>query len=122
MIPLNRPTLPKLSFVTKKLAKIFESGMITNAKYVNELEVKCARFFGVKYVVAVNTGTTALTLALKVSNLKGEVIIPSFSFTSDGHALLWCGLKPVFVDIDPITFNLDPKQIEKKITKNTVAI
>ncbi len=122
MIPLTRPTLPKLSSLRKKMEDVFATGMITNAKYVAKLEQACARFLGVKRVVAVNTGTAALLLSLKAMELKGEVILPSFTFTAGGHVLRWSGLKPVFVDIDPQTFTIDPHQIEKKITARTVAI
>ncbi len=122
MIPLTRPTLPKLKFVQGKLNDVFKTGMMTNAKYVKEFELKCAKFLGVENVVAVSSGTSALMLSLKCLNLKGEVILSSFTFTSTGHALLWCGLKPVFADIDKETFNMDPAEIEKKITKNTSAI
>lgn len=122
MIPLARPTLPKLSSIQKKIKSVFKSGMLTNARYVNEFEEKCAKFLGVKNVVAVASGTAALTLILKCLKLKGEVILSSFTFTSDVSALLWCGLTPVFADIDPKTFNLNPASIQEKITKNTSAI
>ncbi len=122
MIPLTRPTLPKLKSVQGKLKDIFETGMMTNGKYVKEFELKCAKFLGAKNVVAVSSGTSALILSLKCLDLKGEIILPSFTFTSTGHALLWCGLKPVFADINKETFNIDPAEIEKKITKNTSAI
>ncbi len=122
MIPLTRPTLPKSKAVERKLNDVFKTGMLTNGKYVGEFERQCAKFLGAKNVTAVASGTAAIILSLKCLNLKGEVILPSFTFTSDGHALLWCGLKPVFVDIDRETFNIDPVQIEKKITKKTSAI
>lgn len=122
MIPLTRPALPKLNSLQSKLTDIFKSGMITNAKYTEEFEKKCAKYLGVKYAIAVSSGTSALMLAMKCLDLKGEVILPSFTFTSDGHALLWNNLKPVFVDVDVRTYNLDPDLIEKKITKKTSAI
>lgn len=123
MIPLTRPTLPKLnkSFL-RRVEDIFSTGMITNAKYVEEFERACAKLLGVKHVVAVSSGTSALILAMKLLDLKGEVILPSFTFASGGHSLLWCGLKPVFLDINPRTINMDPGQIEKKITSRTCAI
>ena len=122
MIPLARPTLPKLNSMQRKMQDIFKSGMLTNAKYVAEFEKEAAKFLGVKNTVAVSSGTAALTLVLKCLQLKGEVILPSFTFTSGASALLWCGLTPVFADIDPETFNIDPNSIEKKITKKTSAI
>lgn len=122
MIPLARPTLPKLSSLEKKLKDVFQSGQLTNAKYTAEFEKRCAEFLGAENVAALSSGTAALTLLLKCLNLKGEVILPSFTFTSDVSALLWCGLRPVFADIDPETFNLSPDLIEKKITNKTSAI
>jgi len=114
--------LPKLSALQKKLKHVFKSGMLTNAKYVSEFERSCADFLDAENVVAVASGTAALILILKCLNLKGEVILPSFTFTSDASALLWCGITPIFADIDPKTFNLDPDLIQKKITKKTSAI
>lgn len=122
MIPLTRPTLPKLSSIQKKLRDSFKSGMITNSKYVKEFEQRTAAFLGVRNTVAVVSGTSAIILSLKCLELKGEVILPSFTFTSDGHSLIWCGLTPVFVDINPETFNIDPDLIKEKITSKTSAI
>lgn len=122
MIPLTRPTLPKIKTIKSKLKNIFDTGMITNSKYVKEFEKRCADFLEVKNAVAVSSGTAALVLSLKALNLKGEVILPSFTFTSAGHSLLWCGLKPVFIDIDPRNFNIDADLLEKKITSETAAI
>jgi len=122
MIPLARPTLPRLSSIQNKLKNIFKSGMLTNARYVKEFELGCAKFLDVENAVAVSSGTAALILVLKCLKLKGEVILSSFSFTSDASALLQCGLTPVFVDIDPGTFNIDPDLIQKKINSKTVAI
>jgi len=122
MIPLARPTLPKLESLQSKLKDVFKSGMLTNAKYVREFEKRCAKFLGVKEVVALANGTSAIILSLKCLGIKGEVILPSFTFTSAAHSLLWCGLKPVFVDIDKETFNIDPSLIEEKITSKTTAI
>jgi dTDP-4-amino-4,6-dideoxygalactose transaminase len=122
MIPLTRPTLPSLHAMQAKMKHVFKSGMLTNAKYTQSFENKCAHFLGVRDSVAMSSGTSALMLVAKCLGLKGEVILPSFTFTSTGHSLLWNNLKPVFVDIDPETFNIDTDLIEKKITKKTCAI
>ncbi|MFC1630186.1 DegT/DnrJ/EryC1/StrS family aminotransferase [Patescibacteria group bacterium] len=122
MIPLIRPTLPKLRSIQKKLRAAFKSGMITNSRYVGEFEQRCAKFLGVKNAVAVSSGTSALILSLKCLGVKNEVIIPSFTFSSSGHSLLWLGLTPVFAEVDPETFNINPDLIEKKITSKTTAI
>lgn len=122
MIPLTRPTLPPLKSLQDKMRCVFKSGMLTNSRFVAEFEKRCAKFLCEDYVYAVSNGTSALMLAAKCLNLKGEVILPSFTYTSTGHCLLWNNLKPVFVDVDPETFNLNPVLIEEKITKNTSAI
>ncbi len=122
MIPLLRPALPELKSLQSKLKDVFKSGMLTNAKYVREFEERCAKFLAVKEVVALANGTSAIILSLKCLGIKGEVILPSFTFTSTAHSLLWCGLKPVFIDIDKETFNIDPSLIEEKITSKTTAI
>lgn len=114
--------MPKLNSLQKKLKTIFKSGMLTNSRYVGEFEKKCADFLDVENVVAVSSGTAALTLIFKCLKLEGEVILSSFTFTSGASALLWCGLTPVFVDIDQKTFNINPALIEEKITKRTSAI
>ena len=75
-----------------------------------------------KNLLAVSDGTTAMQLAYKALGLKGEVITTSFTFPATTNSLVWEGLQPVFADIDPETFNISPKEIEKKITKKTVAI
>ena len=121
-IPLARPSLPNLKSISRGLAQILKSGMITEHKFVGLFEKRCAEFLKVSHAIVTSNGTSALILTLKSLRLKGEVIIPSFTYTSDAHALLWCGLTPVFADINPRTYNLDPAVVEKKITKNTAAI
>ena len=122
-IPLLRPTLPPFKAVEKKLKDTLESGMLSEARYVREFERKAARHLGVQYVAACSSGTAALTLALLALGIKdGEVIIPSFTYSSDGHVLLWVGLEPAFADINAKTLNLDPASIEKNITTRTKAI
>ncbi len=122
MIPLTRPTLPKVKNILSKLEEIFSTGMITNGKYVREFEKRCEDFLGVKNAIAVSSGMSAIMLVLKCLELDGEVILPSFTFTSSGHSLLWCGLKPVFTDINRETFNIDTDLIKQKITSKTSAI
>jgi len=122
MIYLNRPYTPKIEKLQKKFEEVLNSGMLTNSKYVKEFENECAKFLGVKNTIATSNGTSALILALKCLGIKGEVILPSFTYSSDGHCLLWLGLKPIFADIDPQTLNIDPDSIEKKITSKTSCI
>jgi len=91
--------------------------------YVLDFENKFRKYVGSKSCVSVNNGTAALHLALSCIDLKNkEVILPSLSFVSTAHAVLYNGGKPVFVDVDPKTLCIDPKLVEKKINKNTAAI
>jgi dTDP-4-amino-4,6-dideoxygalactose transaminase len=122
MIRLAKPSVPHFDKISKQFKEVLESGMLTNSKYVEIFENNCGSFLKNKNSIAVASGTSALLLAINVLNLKGEVIIPSFTFSSTGHSLIWNKIKPVFADINPETFNIDPKDIERKITKKTSAI
>jgi dTDP-4-amino-4,6-dideoxygalactose transaminase len=121
-IPISYPYLPSLSTFYKDISRIFCSGMITNAEYVKRLEERVQRYTGAKYSVAVSSCTSGLILVLKCLDLKGEVILPSYTFPATAIALAWNNLKPIFVDIDPATYNIDPQQVKKKITPKTKAI
>ena len=87
-----------------------------NGPLVQELEERLAHFLGVEHCVATCNGTIALALLVRALALQGEVIIPSFSFISTAHVLLWQGLDPVFCDIDPATWNIAPGHCETLIT------
>ncbi|MCF7907781.1 MAG: DegT/DnrJ/EryC1/StrS family aminotransferase [Candidatus Omnitrophica bacterium] len=125
----------KLSFgtmsVTAKAKQLvteaMDSGMLSQGKYVREFEERFADLVGVKEAVAVSTGTEADTLALAVlydfgAKRGDEVIIPALSFVATGNAVLHAGFKPVFVDIQRETLNINPDEIEAAITKKTKAI
>ncbi len=122
-IPVTKPYLPDRKKLDSYINKIYESNWLTNnGPLVQEFENRLAQYLGVKYILPVVNGTIALQIAYKVLDLKGEVITTPFSFIATTSSLLWEGLKPVFADIDPETFNIDPKEIEKKITSKTSAI
>jgi len=121
-MPFAQPTLPDLGELTEQLYDVFASKNITNGKYVREFEKKAAEYLGVKQVVAVSSCTSGLMLSFRALGLTGEVIVPSFTFSATVQALLWNGLKPVFVDCDPKNFNLDSDLIEDLITPKTSAI
>jgi dTDP-4-amino-4,6-dideoxygalactose transaminase len=87
-----------------------------------QFETDLKEFLGVKYISLVVNGTTALMLALKALDIRGEVITTPFSFVATSHVLYWNKIKPVFVDIEPDYFTIDPEKIINKITKNTAAI
>ncbi|MBS3169535.1 aminotransferase class I/II-fold pyridoxal phosphate-dependent enzyme [Candidatus Woesearchaeota archaeon] len=122
MIPITKPTLPSYEEIEPELRSIFASGLITNHKYVQKLERSLQEFFGVKHVIAVSSCTSGLMLVMKALGLKGEVIVPSFTFSATGHAILWNGLKPVFVEVDPETYTIDPQKVREAITDKTSAI
>ena len=117
-----RPTLFEPAEMMDEIKEIFSSGNVTVSKYVKLFEKKCGEYLGVKEVVAVSSATSGLMLAVKALGLTGEVIVPSFTFTATVHSLIWNGLTPVFVDCEEGTYNIDVRQIEKKITPKTSAI
>lgn len=121
-IPITMPTMPSVSAVKKMYDSILRSGMITNAAKVREFEAKTAEYLGAKHAVAVSSCTSGLMLIMKALELKGEVIVPSFTFHATAHAVVWNNLKPVFVDCDRDTYNIDPESVEKEVTSRTSAI
>jgi dTDP-4-amino-4,6-dideoxygalactose transaminase len=122
LLPIIKPTLVKLENIQEELNEIFSSHIVTSAKYVKLFEKKCANYIGVKHAIAVSSATSGLILAVKALGLKGEVIVPSFTFTATVHSLVWNNIKPVFVDCEKGTFNIDVSKIEEKITDETTAI
>ncbi len=123
MIYVTKSEMPSLSKYTKYLKKIWDSSILTNnGVYVQTLEQELQSFLGVDNLSVVSNGTIALQLALRALQLKGEVITTPFTFVATTNAIIWEGLRPVFADIDPLTFSIDPKDVERKITKHTSAI
>ncbi len=106
------------------LLKVLKSGNLTQGEKVMEFEQGFAKYTGTNYAVAVSSGTSALFLSLLALGIgqDDEVITTPFSFIASANAILYTGAKPVFVDIDEKTFNLNPELIEEKITKKTKAI
>ena len=107
-----------------KISKVLKNSSFILGKEVEEFENNFAEFCGKKYAVGVNSGTDALFLALKAMDIKkgDEVIVPANTFIATALAVVHSGAKPVFVDIDEKTYNIDPKKIKEKITKNTKVI
>ena len=123
MINVTRATLPALEDYIKYLREIWATRWLTNDGQLLQLfRQRLESYLGVNRLVLVANGTLALHLALKALELKGEVITTPFTFAATTNAILWEGLVPVFADIDPNTFNIDPRQVEKKITGRTAAI
>lgn len=123
MINVTKTTLPPIDRYIKYLKKIWTNNWVTNkGEFVIDLEKELEKYLRIKNLLAVSNGTIAMQLAFRALGLEGEVITTPFTFPATTNALIWEGLKPVFTDIDPETFNIDPKDIEKKITKKTSAI
>lgn len=122
-IYVTRPFLPPLEEFNQYLEQIWESKWLTNnGQFHQELEKALCDYLGVKYISLFANGTLALITALQALKITGEVITTPFSFVATTHALWWNNIKPVFVDIEPKTCNLDPEKIEAAITPKTTAI
>ncbi len=93
-----------------------------NGPLLVEFERQVAAYLGVKHCVAMCNGTVALEIAMRALGLKGEVIVPSFTFIATAHALQWQEITPVFCDIDPATHNIDPAAVWRMITPRTTGI
>ena len=102
--------------------EILRSRQLTNATFVREFEEAAAEYLGVPHCIAVSSCTAGLILTLRALELRGEVILPSFTFHATAHSLLWNGLKPVFVDCDPETFCIDPRGIKSQLSTKTAAL
>ena len=122
-IPVTRPLLPPLAEFMPYLEKVWASRTLTNGGDMHrQLEKALADYLGVEHLALMANGTLALVTALQALRITGEVITTPYSFVATAHSLLWNGIKPVFVDVDPVTFNLDPTRIEAAITPQTTAI
>src|SRR5215471_13337568 len=120
---VGRPSVGDRESFLRRAGDIWDRRWFTNnGPYVQEFEKKLAEFLGVKHCIAVCNGTVAMELAIRASGLKGEVLVPSFTFIATAHALQWQEITPVFCDIDPQTHNLDPSRIEEMITPRTTGI
>ena len=122
-ITVTSPLLPSLEDFIPYLQQIWDSKWITNdGSFHQQLEQAVCEYLGVKYISLFTNGTLPLITALQAMRITGEVITTPYSFVATTHALWWNGIKPVFVDIDPETGNLDPDKIEAAITPKTTAI
>jgi dTDP-4-amino-4,6-dideoxygalactose transaminase len=121
-IPISKPTFDDAEKTA--VAEVLDSGMFAQGPKVYEFEKQFADFCGTNHAVATTSGTTALHLALVANGIKpgDEVITTPFTFIATATPILFCNAKPVFVDIEPKTYNLDPMKIEAAITEKTKAI
>lgn len=123
IITVTSPLLPNLDDFTNELKKIWDSKWITNnGNYHKRFEAALAEYLKVPYVSLFTNGTLPLMTALQALRITGEVITTPYSFVATTHSIWWNGCKPVFVDIDPATGDMDPNKIEAAITPRTTAI
>jgi dTDP-4-amino-4,6-dideoxygalactose transaminase len=120
---VTEPHLPPLEDFLPYLEEIWASKRITNSgPFHEQLEKELAAYLGVKHLSLFANGTLALLTALQALRISGEVITTPYTFVATAHSLLWNNIKPVFVDVDPLTCNLDPERVEEAITPATTAI
>ncbi|MEK8024292.1 MAG: DegT/DnrJ/EryC1/StrS family aminotransferase [Candidatus Hydrogenedentota bacterium] len=123
IIHVNQPNIASREKFMSFVNDILDSRWLTNdGPYVRQLEQLVAAHHDVRHCVAVCNGTIALQLAIRALDLKGEVILPSFTFVATAHALEWQGITPVFCDVDPDTLTMDPHRAEELISDRTSAL
>ena len=122
-IYVTQPELPPLEEFTPYLQKIWDARVLTNGGPFHQmLEAALCEYLGVRHISLFTNATIALVTALQSLRITGEVITTPYSFVATAHSLMWNGIKPVFVDVDPVTLNMDPARIEAAITPQTTAI
>ena len=122
-IYVTQPFLPPLEELQPYLEEIWANRQLTNGgPFHQQLEDELCKYLRVDHISLFANGTLALVTALQALRITGEVITTPYSFVATAHSLLWNGIKPVFVDIDPVSLNLDPEKIEAAITPQTTAI
>jgi dTDP-4-amino-4,6-dideoxygalactose transaminase len=122
-IYVTQPFLPSLEEFTPYLQEIWDNKILTNGgPFHQKLEAALCEYLGVGHIALFTNATIALVTALQALRITGEVITTPYSFVATAHSLLWNGIRPVFVDVDPKTLNLDPAKIEAAITPQTTAI
>jgi dTDP-4-amino-4,6-dideoxygalactose transaminase len=120
---VGRPNIGSRERLQQRLNEIVDRCWLTNnGPLVQEFERRLADFLGVKHCIAMCNATVALEIAIRAAELKGEVIVPSYTFIATAHALQWQEITPVFCDIDPQTHNIDPEAIRRLITPRTTGI
>jgi dTDP-4-amino-4,6-dideoxygalactose transaminase len=122
-IYVTQPFMPPLEEFIPYLQQIWDKKILTNGgPFHQQLEKELCDYLGVKHICLFTNATVALVTALQALRITGEVITTPYSFVATAHSLLWNGIKPVFVDIDPANLNMDPTKIEAAITQQTTAI
>jgi dTDP-4-amino-4,6-dideoxygalactose transaminase len=114
-LPLTRVVVSDRAHLRQRLEAILDSGMLTNGPTVRELEERAADFLEVPHVVAVASCTAGLMLVMQALQVRGSVVMPSFTFSATAHAAVWAGGQPVFADVDATTLTLDPDDAAKRL-------
>ena len=123
VLHVGRPNIGNREKFMNYINDMFDRRWLSNnGPFVQELEQKLAELWGVKHSIVICNATVALEITARALDLKGEVILPSFTFIASAHALQWQGVTPVFCDVDPGTHNIDYTKIEKLITPRTTGI
>jgi len=124
-IPPTKPYFPKedINTIKRDVEKIINSGMLTLGEYTRRFEAEFAKLCKTKYAVAVNSGTSALEIALRASDLRGgEVLVPTNTFSASAASIIFAGSKPVFTDIDAESLCMDAENVQKYMTNKTKAV
>jgi dTDP-4-amino-4,6-dideoxygalactose transaminase len=122
-IYVTQPHMPPVEEFYPYLQQIWQNKILTNGgPFHQKLEAALCEYLGVEHLALFSNGTLALVTALQALRITGEVITTPYSFVATAHSLLWNGIRPVFVDVEPDTLNLNPKAIEAAITPQTTAI
>lgn len=120
---VGRPNIGNQERFLARVNDMLERRWVTNAgPFVKEFEQRIAEMVGVKHCIAMCNATVALEIAIRAAGLKGEVIVPAYTFIATAHALQWQGITPVFCDLDRRTHNIDPARVEEMITSRTSGI
>lgn len=120
---VGRPNLPDKAAFLQTIDKIWDTKILSNnGPFVQELEKRFCELTGAQHAIAVCNATLGMQLVARAMELRGEIIVPSFTFIATPHAFRWEGLCPVFCDVDPVTHTLDPGRVEELISEDTCAI
>jgi dTDP-4-amino-4,6-dideoxygalactose transaminase len=120
---VGRPNIPDRQRLSERIEDILDRRWLTNdGPLVREFEAKICELTGVKHCISMCNATVALEIAIRALELKGEVIVPSYTFVATAHALQWQEITPVFADINPDTLNISPASLERLITPRTTGI
>jgi dTDP-4-amino-4,6-dideoxygalactose transaminase len=117
-----QPTLPDFDEVVREFRQAWESGQVTTGTFTRQFEAAVSEKLQVPQVVMMQSCTAGLMLVLRALKITGEVIVPAFTWTATAHAVMWNGLVPVFADITPGTYTLEPQAVAQAITPRTAAV